>query len=102
MTKDIVGAGGVGVVSVASHLAGPQVRGMVEAIIAGDDAEADRLDTLLAPLFDSLFLEPNPMPLKGGLNALWDDVGQPRLPLVSATTQTVKLVEEAMAAVVEA
>ena len=101
MTRDIVTAGGVGVVSVASHLAGPHIRQMVEAIIAGDDAEAERLDTLLAPLFESLFLEPNPMPLKGGLNALWDHVGQPRLPLVAATPQTVKLVEEAMAAVVE-
>lgn len=102
MTRDIVSAGGVGVVSVASHLAGRPIREMVEAVIAEDLEEADRLHTLLSPLFDALFLEPNPMPLKGGLNAIWDNVGDPRLPLVPASRETVKLIEEAVAAIDEA
>jgi 4-hydroxy-tetrahydrodipicolinate synthase len=102
MTRNIVAAGGVGVVSVAAHLAGQPIRWMVEAIVAGDLEEADRLDRLMAPLFEALFLEPNPMPLKGGLNALWDHVGEPRLPLVAASSETVKMIEEAMAVIEEA
>lgn len=97
MTKDIVAAGGVGVVSVASHLVGAQVKRLVAEVIAGEMDEADRIHRALAPLVDALFREPNPMPVKAGLTALWDNVGDPRLPLVPASAETVKLIEEAFA-----
>lgn len=95
MTRDIVAAGGVGVVSVASHLVGPQVARLVAEVLAGEMDEADRIHRALAPLVDALFREPNPMPVKAGLTALWDNVGEPRLPLVPASAETVKLIEEA-------
>lgn len=98
MTREIVAAGGVGVVSVAAHLAGPQIRAMVEAAIAGDDERADRLDGELRRLYEALFLEPNPMPLKAGLSDLWRSVGEPRLPLVPASDETTKRVREAVEA----
>jgi 4-hydroxy-tetrahydrodipicolinate synthase len=85
LTVDIVGAGGVGVVSVASHLAGDLVKALVEAALEGNDDEAKRLDTALGPLFEALFIEPSPMPLKAGLTMAWDSVGEPRLPLIPAT-----------------
>lgn len=96
MTRDIVEAGGVGIVSVASHLAGPQVRRLVEAAASGDEAMARKLHDGLTPLFDALFVEPNPMPLKAGMAKLWADVGQPRLPLVPASEETTTMVVEAM------
>ncbi len=96
MTKDIVMAGGVGVVSVASHLAGPQITRLVEASLAGDEEEAAAVDTALTPLYDALFVEPNPMPLKAGMGSMWGPVGEPRLPLVPAAPATLKLLEEAM------
>jgi len=98
MTRALMSANAVGVVSVASQIAGPHVRRLVDAVLAGDDAEADRLDAALRPLFDALFVEPNPMPVKAGLGALWDDVGEPRLPLVPASEETVRRIEEAVAA----
>jgi len=88
MTKDIVAAGGVGVVSVASHLAGLTIAEMIDAVLEGDMEKADRLDALLRPLVDALFAEPNPMPLKAGLTAYWDSVGEPRLPLLPAREGT--------------
>jgi 4-hydroxy-tetrahydrodipicolinate synthase len=96
MTREIVKAGGVGVVSVASHLVGNQVRRLVEAAATEDEEEAVRLDDALTPLFDALFVEPNPMPLKAGMGSMWGPVGQPRLPLVPAMPATLKLLEAAM------
>ena len=102
MTREIVRLGGVGVVSVASHLAGDQIKAMVEAAVNGNDEEADRLNALLAPLFGALFLEPNPMPLKAGLDIAWDPVGNPRLPLIPASDETRTALEQALAALSEA
>lgn len=96
LTVDIIRAGGVGVVSVAAHLAGDQIKAMVEAAVAGKDDEADRLNAGLMPLFDALFIEPSPMPLKAGLNLAWDPVGDPRLPLVRASDETTTAVREAL------
>jgi len=96
-TRELVRAGGVGVVSVAAHLAGDLISAMVDAAIAGEDDEADRLDALLAPLNEALFIEPNPMPLKAGLDLAWDPVGTPRLPLVPASAATRDALERALA-----
>lgn len=96
LTVDIIRAGGVGVVSVAAHLAGDPIKAMVESAVAGKDDEADRLNAMLAPLFEALFVEPSPMPLKAGLNLAWDSVGEPRLPLVPASEETVAAVREAL------
>jgi 4-hydroxy-tetrahydrodipicolinate synthase len=96
LTVDIIRAGGVGVVSVAAHLAGDPIKAMVESAVAGKDDEADRLNAMLAPLFEALFVEPSPMPLKAGLNLAWDSVGEPRLPLVPASEETVAVVRGAL------
>ncbi len=87
-TLPILELGGVGVVSVAGHFAGRQIKRMIEAYRAGDGAEAWRLHDGLMALFDACFREPNPMPTKAGLNALWESVGDPRLPLVPASVRT--------------
>ncbi len=97
-TREIVRAGGVGVVSVAAHLAGDTIKAMVEAAVAGDDEEADRLDALLRPLNEALFIEPNPMPLKAGLDLAWDPVGPPRLPLIPASDETGEAIRRALEA----
>ena len=97
LTLPIIAAGGVGIVSVASHLAGPQIKRMVTAARQGDIGTATKIHQTLVPLFGALFVEPNPIPLKGALNALWEPVGDPRLPLVPAQASTVSLLEDAVA-----
>jgi 4-hydroxy-tetrahydrodipicolinate synthase len=98
MTKAIVEAGGVGVVSVASHLVGPQIRRLVAAARDGDHGQAGKIHDALVPLFDALFVEPSPMPVKAALDVLWDPVGVPRLPLVAASEATLELIESALEA----
>lgn len=98
MTFDIVAAGGVGVVSVASHLVGPQIKTMIDALLAGDEPHARKIDAALSPLFAALFVEPNPMPVKAAMNRWWEPVGEPRLPLIAAAESTLSQIASALEA----
>ena len=95
-TLAMMALGAVGVVSVASHLAGPQIRRMVDAASSGDLATATALNRELHPLYRALFVEPNPMPVKAAMGELWGPVGEPRLPLVAAAAETVAAVKAAL------
>ena len=79
--------GAVGVVSVASHLVGPQIRQMIELIETGDVAAARKIHESLSPLYNALFVTSNPIPLKAALELVGRPAGVPRLPLVPATSE---------------
>lgn len=96
-TLPMMAVGAVGVISVISHLAGDQVAEMVDAASSGDLARARELHHALLPLCEACFLETNPQPVKAAMSALWEPVGEPRLPLVSASQETVAAIEKAMA-----
>lgn len=51
--------GAAGVVSVAGHVCGNQLRAMVDAFHAGDHAEALRIHTSLVPAFEAIMGVPN-------------------------------------------
>lgn len=102
LTLPMMSVGAVGIVSVAAHLAGDQIAEMVAAATSGDWDRARTLHLALTPLFTSLFVEPNPIPVKAAMDALWRPVGRPRLPLVAAATETVERIKEALAVAREA
>jgi 4-hydroxy-tetrahydrodipicolinate synthase len=77
--------GAVGIVSVASHLVGPQIRQMIELIQTGDVPAARKIHESLSPLFNALFITSNPIPVKAALGMIGLPAGVPRLPLVPAT-----------------
>ena len=79
--------GAVGIISVASHLVGPQIRQMIELIETGDVPAARKIHEDLSPLFNALFITSNPIPLKAALGMLGLPAGAPRLPLVPATLE---------------
>ena len=81
-TLPLLALGGYGVVSVVSHLAGRQVRAMIEAHLRDDRHEAARIHRRLLPLTDAMFLVGNPVPVKYALNLVGFRVGPTRLPLV--------------------
>ena len=95
-TLPMMAVGAVGIVSVAAHLAGKQIKAMVDAALRGALATATRFHLALAPLADALFVEPNPMPVKAAMNALWEPVGNPRSPLVPAADDTVQRIKEVL------
>ncbi len=95
-TLSMMAVGAVGVVSVASHLVGKQIKRMVRAAHDGDWDEAKRLNFGLLPVFYACFTEPNPVPVKAAMDRLWEPVGEPRLPLVPARPGTVDAIEAAL------
>lgn len=101
-TMPMMAVGAVGVVSVVSHLAGKQIAAMVDAMHAGNLAEARRLHHLLLPLCSALFVESNPAPVKAAMSKYWGPVGAPRLPLAEALDSTVEGVGAALAALQDA
>lgn len=82
LTLPMLSVGAVGVVSVASHLAGQHMRSMIEAFLSGRYAEALAQHELLLPLCKALFATTNPIPVKAALELSGWPVGAPRLPLV--------------------
>jgi len=84
LTLPMLAVGAVGVVSVASHVAGTSIRALVEAFLQGDTATALALHERLLPLCRALFCTTNPIPVKAALEISGWPVGAPRLPLVSA------------------
>jgi 4-hydroxy-tetrahydrodipicolinate synthase len=85
MTLPIMSIGGSGVVSVASHIAGREIKQMVLEFQSGNYREALRIHHRLLPLFKVLFITSNPSPVKGALKLLGNDTGPLRLPLVELT-----------------
>jgi 4-hydroxy-tetrahydrodipicolinate synthase len=87
LTLPLLAVGGTGVVSVASHLAGREIKAMIQAYQAGDIRQAQTLHFRLWPLFKVLFITTNPVPVKAALALSGFDVGSLRLPLVDATAK---------------
>jgi len=87
MTLPMMGLGGTGVISVASHVAGPQMREMVDAQANHDHTRALSIHLRLLPLFKALFMTANPIMVKDALAQCGFPVGTCRLPLVPPTTE---------------
>lgn len=88
--------GGVGIVSVASHLVGDRIRQMCDLVFSGDVPAARKIHEELTPLFNALFITSNPIPVKTALELVGIPVGPPRLPLVPATSEERERIRKAL------
>ncbi len=84
LTLPMLALGGIGVVSIASHLIGPQIRQMMDTFALGDIKGARELHNQLFPMFKGLFITTNPVPVKEALNIMGMNVGGVRLPMYRA------------------
>lgn len=87
LTLPVLSIGGSGVVSVASHIIGNEMKEMIQAFMRGDNKEAAKLHQRLLPIMKALFAAPSPVPVKTALQIKGLDVGSVRLPLVPLTEQ---------------
>jgi 4-hydroxy-tetrahydrodipicolinate synthase len=85
--------GGYGVISVASHLVGNQIREMMGKFLNGRNKEAASIHRNLLPLIEALFIVSNPVPVKYALNYLGFPVGKPRLPLVEPDEKSAEIIQ---------
>ena len=92
----ILSLGGRGVISVMANIIPADTHRMVASYLAGDHAEALRLQLKTVPLVKALFSDVNPIPVKAALNLLGHDVGECRLPLCSMSDSTLASLREAL------
>lgn len=94
----ILALGGKGVISVASNVVPKAMAEMCSAAMAGDWDRSRALHFQLLPLFDVLFVESNPIPVKAALELMGKMAGDLRLPLLPATDATRKRLSDVLTA----
>ena len=95
-TLPILALGGYGVISVASHLVGNQIKEMIDSFMIGNIAKAADIHRRLLPLVNALFIIANPVPTKYALNHIGFPVGSPRLPLIEPDEKTAAIIRDTL------
>lgn len=95
-TLPIMALGGYGVVSIASHLVGNQIKKMMNDFLEARTQEAAVLHRDLLPLVNALFVISNPIPIKYALNHIGFQVGKPRLPLTEPDENSKVIIEKTL------
>ena len=96
-TYPMMALGGYGIISVASHLVGAQIKAMMGLTLEGDLERAAAEHRRLLPIFQGLFVLANPIPVKYAVNKAGFNVGEPRLPLVTPDPDTAAKLDKLMA-----
>jgi len=96
MTLPMLALGCNGIISVAAHVIGDEMKQMVDAWFAGDTAQATQWHLDLFPIFKGIFVTTNPVPIKAIVNMLGINAGGVRLPLVEATPEEMKFIKNLM------
>ena len=87
-TFSIMCLGGYGVISVASHLVGLQIKSMIQMLLDGSILGAASLHHKLLPISKGLFTIANPIPVKYCVNSIGFPAGHTRLPLTEVDSTT--------------
>jgi 4-hydroxy-tetrahydrodipicolinate synthase len=95
----LLSVGGVGVISVASHLVGAALQDLVASFERGDMQAALDVHARHLNLFEGLFATSNPILLKAGLGLLGLPAGPVRPPLVDGTPPQVEFMRGLLAEV---
>ncbi|MBI4082590.1 MAG: 4-hydroxy-tetrahydrodipicolinate synthase [Candidatus Lambdaproteobacteria bacterium] len=97
ITLPLMAVGGVGVISVASNVVPGPMREWLDTMLAANFDKARALLHRLLPLFEALFVESNPIPVKGAASLLGLMDATYRLPLVAPAESTMHLLKQALA-----
>nr|NIV96170.1 4-hydroxy-tetrahydrodipicolinate synthase [candidate division KSB1 bacterium] len=81
----ILAVGGVGVVSVIANIIPKDLKDLFTTFKSGDIANMQKRHHHLLRLYQAMFYEPNPAPVKTAMNLMGKDVGDLRLPLAPMT-----------------
>jgi 4-hydroxy-tetrahydrodipicolinate synthase len=87
LTLPMLSLGAHGVISVASHIFGKEIKSMIRNFKTGDTMTAKNMHIKLYPIFKKLFMAPNPVPVKAALaykELIEDYVRRPLVELTKA------------------
>lgn len=101
VTLPMLALGCSGIISVASHVVGDEMKKMVDAWFDGDPDTALEWHLKLMPIFKGIFITANPVPIKFLVNEIGLNAGKVRLPLVDATPDQQKFLIELLKKVKE-
>ena len=85
LTLPLLSVGGHGIVSVASHLIGEEIKTMINEFKNGNPEKASEINKKLLPIFNGIFVSTNPIPVKAALNMIGKNTGNVRPPLNELT-----------------
>ena len=89
-TVPMMAMGALGVISVASNIVPEAVTELCRLCLDKDFDAATKLYFKYAELFEKLFIEVNPIPVKTAMNLMGMDVGKLRLPLVDMAPENLE------------
>ncbi len=87
LTLPMLSLGAYGVISVASHIIGNEIKQMIKAFKGGNNQEALAIHLKYYPIFKKLFMAPNPVPVKYLLETCKIIKKFVRMPLVALDKQ---------------
>ncbi|KAE9322812.1 hypothetical protein PR003_g17127 [Phytophthora rubi] len=94
----MMACGAVGVMSILSNAAPARVLAITKAVEKGDFAAARKAHEANVLLVNSLFVEPNPMPIKKAMELLGHFPSTVRSPLTECSAETVELLTQQLKA----
>lgn len=97
LTLPILSVGGVGVVSVATHIVGKEIKRMIDSYSEGRVEEARDIHLRFLSLIRALFLTTNPIMVKAALKICGFDVGGLRPPLLPAKPEEEEKMRQVLA-----
>ena len=96
LTLPLLSVGGHGVVSVAGHLVGEQIKTMIAAYKDGRIKQAAEINKKLGSIFSGIFITTNPIPVKAALKMKGFDAGAVRPPLVEINQSQKEVLKDIM------
>jgi len=96
LTIPVLSIGGVGVISVSSHIIGNEMQEMMNQFKNGQIQEAAKKHRQLLPVMKAMFTAPNPSPVKAALNLQDVHVGTVRLPMVPLKDEQVEALQKVL------
>ena len=99
ITLPIMALGGAGVISVAANVDPSRMVAMFETMKQGDYQKALVLHFALSPLFRSMFIDTNPIPVKKAVELLGMAGGPVRLPLDELDAKKIEQLKKVLATI---
>ena len=96
LTLDVIQNGGVGVISVSSHIVGKEMQKMIALFKEGKVKEARAIELSIVPILKAMFITTNPIPVKYAMKQLGFSTGPLLLPLCDPSVEEAQSIDAAI------